>query len=705
MVRKQEINFSPRFEVKVINEKLVIENKISYMDRIYPKNINNITVLLGKNGSGKTTILDILGMNRDDRCYESIKRKDRSRSEVVDSYFMLYHIQDDYFCIEVMDDLNQGDKITKLFKNNLSNFNFDELNGAFYKIPISLIIKKDNDNFQVVEHIFREYIPLGYKITEKVGVNYIVNTHSNRVNLQNYYTGKDEENYETDEYLFKRRYYLNPSIESQYKYINRMKCEENLQFRPQSVAIEIYPDCEYNLYPILENKEMEIWIENLEEALYIQKSNILNNLILNENDKVKKQTKTKTKKKYKDLFILDTLSRCIIYQFVKGVCDMIDDNNRKARNTHTGVNLDIYNNTHIQFLNNLKNNQYAQCNSDSILGHLVDKKSEYKNLIKVIEYYKRDKTLNDYGKLICISRYLYSRMESEIGLGNDSRYELAIEEFFNELNGLEEYYFNKKNIHIKCNSQIDEKLVKVFKIYDKYIYNQYSDLNMRFKIKILNLSEGEKNFLDLSSKIFDIVTKTEKNKLSIILLDEPDQSLHPEWSRRFIKYLCDEMKQYENKKIQIVLSTHSPFMVTDIMSEHVYCFENIKNVKEESKINICSMNKKGNGIHNTFGANIYEILKDSFTLEKTIGEFSYDIITQLINSLKDDLNDCDREFEKFLVNSIGERLLRKKLQGMYIKNRENCDKLKSRVIEQIKLETNEYKLNKIKEILSGDNHD
>lgn len=56
----------------------------------------------GKNGSGKTTILDILGMDREDRLKNSIKKK-----SVKDEYFLLYYIGrnddgDDMYGIEVM---------------------------------------------------------------------------------------------------------------------------------------------------------------------------------------------------------------------------------------------------------------------------------------------------------------------------------------------------------------------------------------------------------------------------------------------------------------------------------------------------------------------------------------------------------------------------------------------------------------------------
>lgn len=705
IINKQEINFSPNFHVKIMNKKLIIENKVSFMDKVYPKGIKNITMLLGKNGSGKTTILDILGMNRTDRCSNSIKRKGRSRSEIVDSYFMLYHLQGDYFGIEIMDDIESGEKITKLFKNNLTNFSFDELKDPFYKIPMGLVVKKEDDNFQIIEHFFRQIPLLGNKISEQIRVNYIANKFSDKIDIKNAYISKDEENYERDDYLFKRRYFLKSSKEMQYKFVNHLNNYNCLHFCGKSAVININPNFDYGIELAINNVEMEKWVHNLEEALDIDKTGRINILRLFEDKQKNEEMEFEdTKRGYKSTFMLDTLSSFIIHQFIKGICDMIDSN-RQQKNTNEPVCVDLMNSEHTEFLNNLKKEEYVQSNSNFLFGDLSNKEMEYENLIKIIKFYKEDEILNTFDKLIYISRYLYSRMESTIDLGSESRYQIAIEDFLNALNNLNEVYFHKRFISINCNSEVDDAVVKAFRIYDNFFNNQFSDIRMRFKINILNLSEGEYCFLDLLSKIFDIIEESKENQLSLILLDEPDQTLHPEWSRRLIKFLCDEIERFINRNIQIVLSTHSPFIVTDIMSDHIYCFENIiTNDTANRNIKIYSMNTKSDKIHNTFSANIYEILKDSFILEKTIGEFSYNKIECLIHELNNKLeNNNDFKYQEFLINSIGEFPLRKKLLNLYNQKREK--ELKIKVLDQIKMENNVEKLNKIAQILNGDKYD
>jgi hypothetical protein len=59
---------------------------------------------------------------------------------------------------------------------------------------------------------------------------------------------------------------------------------------------------------------------------------------------------------------------------------------------------------------------------------------------------------------------------------------------------------------------------------------------------------------------------------TIIVIDEPETSLHPTWQKNYIKTLLDLFYYYEPK---IVISTHSPILISgaEVASEHVQVHE------------------------------------------------------------------------------------------------------------------------------------
>lgn len=66
---------------------------------------------------------------------------------------------------------------------------------------------------------------------------------------------------------------------------------------------------------------------------------------------------------------------------------------------------------------------------------------------------------------------------------------------------------------------------------------------------------GEDSMLDVFRLLQDIPTQ------SLLVIDEVENSLHPQAQRRFIQYL---IKLARVRKIQIVLSTHSPFVLEEL---------------------------------------------------------------------------------------------------------------------------------------------
>lgn len=71
------------------------------------------------------------------------------------------------------------------------------------------------------------------------------------------------------------------------------------------------------------------------------------------------------------------------------------------------------------------------------------------------------------------------------------------------------------------------------------------------------LSSGELNILYTFSNIFYWI---EHN--SLVLIDEPDISLHPEWQMRYVSFLKKMMKSY--KGCHFIMATHSHYIVSDL---------------------------------------------------------------------------------------------------------------------------------------------
>lgn len=67
------------------------------------------------------------------------------------------------------------------------------------------------------------------------------------------------------------------------------------------------------------------------------------------------------------------------------------------------------------------------------------------------------------------------------------------------------------------------------------------------------MSSGEQHLLIMIATLI-----FESEKIDLVLLDEPEISLHPAWQEQFIN-IIDSIKKLNN--IKIIISTHSPSLI------------------------------------------------------------------------------------------------------------------------------------------------
>ncbi|HFI0620845.1 TPA: AAA family ATPase [Streptococcus suis] len=157
------------------------------------------------------------------------------------------------------------------------------------------------------------------------------------------------------------------------------------------------------------------------------------------------------------------------------------------------------------------------------------------------------------------------------------------------------------------------------------------------------LSSGELALLNLFGRLFSI-KKGLKAANILLLLDEVDLGLHPEWQRRWISVALPIIKEiFKGKHIQIIMTTHSPIMLSDIYAENVIMLRKDTN---GNRIIVENQGMEKNQV-TTFGQNIHDLYRDSFFLESTRGEYAKEQIQETTKVLYE-LELCQDEVSRIL---------------------------------------------------------
>lgn len=164
------------------------------------------------------------------------------------------------------------------------------------------------------------------------------------------------------------------------------------------------------------------------------------------------------------------------------------------------------------------------------------------------------------------------------------------------------------------------------------------------------LSTGEYNLLSLYSRLYKVYKSIEGENNSIILLfDEGENSLHPRWQQQYVKSIINLIDDiFDNVNFQIILTTHSPILLSDIPGDCVIYIDKNNKCIEKTK---------------TFGANIYDLYNNSFFLDNSlmtgvIGTFADEKIKNIIkmlNNLEQNLHEI-KEANENIENEYKEKL-------------------------------------------------
>ena len=221
------------------------------------------------------------------------------------------------------------------------------------------------------------------------------------------------------------------------------------------------------------------------------------------------------------------------------------------------------------------------------------------------------------------------------------------------------------------------------------------------------LSSGELALLNLLGRLNSV--KSNLSSKILVLLDEVDLGLHPEWQRNWVNRvlpIIGKIMKKRNGAVRVILSTHSPIILSDFLAEDVIYLPEEPNKKLK-----------------TFGQNIYSLFKNSFFLEAPKGAFSQQVIEDLLKIFGNSSNDVliqeraayeefiskyslqfdketpgyeVREFFEELIDMIGEDIIRNHLKKQIKKVRWNNDQKDSLDYEK-KIEKLEEQIKELKE--------
>lgn len=225
--------------------------------------------------------------------------------------------------------------------------------------------------------------------------------------------------------------------------------------------------------------------------------------------------------------------------------------------------------------------------------------------------------------------------------------------------------------------------------------NEYKKLDTSTQFLVLDwgaLSTGEDNLFTFIVQIEKSLKECMKSSI-LLLIDEGDLTLHPEWQRNYINILTEIINsEVSDKQVQVILTTHSPLIISDLPIWNITMLERNKNV--------VGIEVESRGIENTFAANIHNLYKNGQFLESTTGEFAIKKVQNILDFLNSKEDKNIKEFRELydktlkLIRIIGDPIVQTQLLNL-------LEKKKNSYVKQGKNKTLDY-LRQIQESIKNE---
>lgn len=616
-IRECGIEFSNRYKVAYNKEKktINIEKKLINTSVDYGKNIDNLKLLVGKNGCGKSTILDLLGTTRGDRTDEFPVFWKGEFSESIQeneySWFSLYHLYGNMFAIE--------------------GYNSDIIKGlekGMYLQPVYSVVIEYNfqKNFISEFYPLQEYEYKGRKANKQLG--YLFYQIEPNISWITYPQRRFVD--DGSEFLFKRQYIEMAGFEAVshylYKFTRNKKFIDDFQ-NNIGACVDIELKMVANSFSSKNIKELEEYKKLLSKAIYGDKEKILDINGLN----IQKIFKISLEYSNKECWIIQYLESVLWY---------------------------------------VLNKKITQCRE--IYNPVKEEKNDYKyrkkfllNFLKqILEQDMKEDIFN-----IRISNIDYKIIK---GVCNGvekfpDNYFVSDNKIFIEIKDMDSYFVETFMKAMDLNN------IRPLNLIDKNdrIILQESLIKINFR----SLSSGEAFYLAFYASLYWGINQMKNHSpgdTCILLLDEPDRCFHPEWSRRFIRNLTETLgsKPFNKFNYQIIIATHSPLLLSDVLKEDIICLNTTEdgNIRVEKApygfmSNINDILLDSFFIEAPFGAWAKEYVDK---LIKRINEISLDIKNeQDIENARIEIEQLEKEVEIIGEELIKDSLLKKINQLKY----------------------------------------